>query len=213
MVIYMIDIYLFLEKNRLQQPFNISNFRNILSFKLAFAKKNPQNFVFGFNSNSSKVSNNNPSLNRIMEKCWSHSQCVATKIELAKVWLERSHPRNHSIRDGCASISREEPRTEWRQGLLIRPVGKWSERNRSSVVRAMHFYCIIEVDIRWNVVSVVASSSVHGILKRCKLHLLAIVVGYALPRDRKEFFSLPSSNLAPWFWWIVTEVLIFARLE
>lgn len=41
MVIYMIDIYLFLEKNRLQQPFNISNFRNILSFKLAFAKKNP----------------------------------------------------------------------------------------------------------------------------------------------------------------------------
>lgn len=69
MVIYMIDIYLFLEKNRLQQPFNISNFRNILSFKLAFAKKNPQNFVSGFNSNSSKVSNNNPSLNRIMEKC------------------------------------------------------------------------------------------------------------------------------------------------
>lgn len=122
------------------------------------------------------------------------------RSNLGKVWLDRIHrtnPRNHSIRDGCTSISREEPRTEWRQGLLIRPVGKWSERNRSSVVRAMHFYCIIEVDIRWNVVSVLASS-VHGILKRCKLHLLAIVVGYALPRDRKEFFSLQSCPVISW---------------
>lgn len=124
----------------------------------------------------------------------------------SKVWLERIHrtdPRNHPIRDGCASISREEARTEWRQqGLLIRPVGKWSERNRSRVVRAMHFYCIIGVDIRWNALVSVVASSVHGILKHCKLHLLAIVVGYALPRDRKEFFSLPPpslSNLAPWF--------------
>lgn len=106
-----------------------------------------------------------------------------------------SELKNHSIERVYTSGRKERKRNEGEP--LIRPVGKWSERNRSDVVRAMHFYCIIEADIRWNAVSVVASS-VRGILKHCKLHLLAIVVGYALYAIEKNF--VPSVvELAPWF--------------
>lgn len=100
MIIYMIDIYLFLEKYRLQQLSSISNFRNILSFKLVFAKKNPQNFISGFNSNSTKVllTTIRPWIESCFEKCSTtveHSQCVATKIEFGQSVI-RPYPSNES---------------------------------------------------------------------------------------------------------------------
>ena len=79
------------------------------------------------------------------------------------------------------------------------------ENEAKEIEAGLYVRCTFTASSGWifvgTPVSVVASS-VHGILKHCKLHLLAIVVGYALPRDRKEFFSLPPpslSNLAPWF--------------
>lgn len=137
----------------------------------------------------------------------------------SKVWLERIHrtdPRNHPIRDGCASISREEARTEWRQqqGLLIRPVGKWSERNRSRVVRAMHFYCIIGVDIRWN-------AGISGSFF-CARNFKALQITFTCQLLDTRFHAI-EKNFSPFLLLLfpilprdfvnVTEVLIFARLE